>query len=286
MGKPQEKALVVNPLNTWWSFQLTLELAFRYKEMGYQVFWFNGAARNKRKFEMNRSDFIKPLFYRSPNSIIKQIFHKEEIIGVFEYIKINNKKEIKLQFNDVDDLRQYHYESSPIGAIIFSGIASKLKHTGFSIQEVSKELSYFMQYSLELKSKLSAQIDKISPQLLITINDRLPGSSLSLAIARSLNIPTKVFYWGSGMNKLVGYENSLYDYDEWRLMINQKYLKNKIIFLDLKKATTAVQNLAASPSKDSKSFLKYQILGESIIKTKKLIVFYAASEHEHSPLTC
>jgi hypothetical protein len=252
--------------------------------LGYHIFWFNGAVRNKRKFEMNKSDFINPIFFRPPNSIIKQIFHKEEISGEFDYIKINNKNRINFQFNDVDDIRKYHYESSPVGAIIFSGIASKLKNTGFSIKDISKDIEYFSMYIQELQSRLCAQIDKVKPQLLVTINDRLPGSSLSLAIARRLNISTKVFYWGSGMNKIIGYDNSLYDFDEWRLMTKQNFLKSKINNSNLSKAKVEIEKLVKSPSFDSRGFLKYQKLGTSVVKKNRLIVFYAASEHEHSPL--
>jgi CDP-glycerol glycerophosphotransferase (TagB/SpsB family) len=48
--------------------------------------------------------------------------------------------------------------------------------------------------------------------------------------------------------------------------------------------TKEIEQLANSPSKDSKIFLEYQEPGKSIEKKKKMIVFYATSEHEHSPL--
>lgn len=281
----QKTALIVNPLNTWWSFQLTLELVFRYNELGYNTIWFNGAIRNTRKFEMNKSDFINPIIYRSPVSIIQRILLQHKVEGVCDYIKPIKKSRIEHKFKNIDDLRNYHLHNSPLGAIIFSGIASKLKHTGFSVEDVSKEIIYFLNYTEEMQKQLYKQIEKTKPSVLITINDRLPGSSLSLAIARRLNISTKVFYWGSGISKIVGYEHSLYDFDEWRCMISHKISTDKINLVNLTKANEHIINLAQTPSEDSKSFLKNQKLGTSIVKkNKKLIVFYAASEHEHSPL--
>lgn len=280
-----KNVIVVNPLNTWWSFQLTLELALRYKNRGHKVFWYNAAIKNKKKFEMNKTDYINGLVYRSPIKIIKKILSMQDISGKYEYVEFPKKKKIQIEFRDIEDLKKYEIDGSPLGAIWFSAIASKLKHTGFKLEEISRELRFYSSFTRALESELTKKIIELKPSLLVTINDRLPGSSLSVSIARKLKVDTRVFYWGSEINKIVEYKNSLYDFDEWRDMIDKNYQELKLDEKKLTKAKLAIDELLANPSADSKTFLSNQIIGKSIHSKKKLVVFYAASEHEHSPLT-
>lgn len=279
-----KKVIVVNPLNSWWSFQLTLEMALRYKEADWDVHWFNAAQWDKRKYHMNKNDYINPYLFKYPNKIIEKVLLRKEINVHSGYIKsIHVKNELKLPRN-INELKEIYIDDSPIGLIIFSAIASKLKHTAFEISEVKKEILYYLAYTTELQVKFRKLFYELSPDKVISINDRLPGSSLCVSVAKRNNVSTKIYYWGSDYKKIVEYKNSLYDFNEWRDMINNTFSSKKNTYEEEILALQKLKDLETKPSIGSKIFLTNQKVGKSVKKNGKLIVFYAYSEHEFSPL--
>ncbi len=282
--KFKKRAVVVNPLNTWWSFQITLEILYRYRELDYEVFWFNAAVRNKKKFEMNETDFVSRFFFKNPSEIIRRLLTDDGIHGKFDYIEIDSSNDALKHFEDIDELRNYKMKGAPLGAIIFSAIASKLKHTGFSLQEVTHYCDYYLNYTSELEKQFSNFLEEFKPDLVLTINDRLPGSSLSCALARANKIDAKVYYWGSSIDRIIDHKDSLYDFDEWRNLIQQKKTDKKISTSEEELFRKRISALSKNPSEDSKTFLSYQKKGQTVIKQGKLITFYSSSEHEHSPV--
>jgi hypothetical protein len=278
------KVLVVNPLNTWWSYQLSLELIYKYKNLGNEVFWFNGANNNIKLYEINRSDQRSYLLFKNPVKSIFKILSKDKIKGKFSFVRVTNDYS-KKSFNSINDLKSYEVGGAPVGKIIFSTIAYRRKDTGFDVKKFKPEIEYHQNYIYSLEKELLKTLLDFNPNYVVTIQDRLIGSSLSISIAKNLNIKTKVYYWGSHINKIDSFNESLYNYDEWRDKIDNKVTNNFPNTAELKRIMTKIELLGETPSKDSKSFTKRQMKGKSLtIGSKKIIVFYASSEHEHSPI--
>jgi hypothetical protein len=188
------------------------------------------------------------------------------------------------RIRNLDNLRGYHYNNVPIGKMIFSAISSKYGHTSLNFEKIKSEAYYYFNYLSKLESTLISNLRIVKPDLVVTINDRLPGSAMSVAVARQLGIKTKVFYWGSDINRIVGYDNSLYDFDEWREMIKKKSETLEISLVEKTKLIEKIDLFASTPSSDSETYLHFQKKGKGVSDKRKIIVFYAASEHEHSPL--
>jgi len=278
------RILVVNPLNTWWSYQLTLELAIKYKKQNNEIFWLNAASQGKVKYELNRSDYISPLYYRKPLKNIEKIMKSQGIEGFFELVKFCTKK-FEHGFTSISDLKSFNFDGIPLGQIIYSTIAYKKGHTGFKVESILKAINYHMNYIMEIDNLFNLKIENFMPDLIITIQDRLIASSLVLAKARRKNIKTKVYYWGNSVNKLDEFSNSLYDFSEWREKVKNNYQQNPPSLSEIKNIIEKILHFTETPSHDSRSFIKGQIQGSSINEKKEsYVVFFASSEHEHSPI--
>jgi hypothetical protein len=126
-------------------------------------------------------------------------------------------------------------------------------------------------------------ISETNPELILTTNDRLISSSAALAIARELGIPSRVIYWGSSVDKLQDYFVSLYDSDEWQDQVKANWQRNSPVQRDVELLQNEIQNLSKGPSADSLTYLSLQKPGKSFSMKARTAVFYAQSEHEHSP---
>ena len=274
---------MINPLNSWWSYQLCLEVVFQYLNQGNEVVWYNAAGKSKKLFRLNDNNSINSIIFKNPVNIINRLLDSANIDHFNPTFK---KKRMQIPFHNIADLKSFEIAGSPIGKIIFSSMAYELKTTGFSLNQIRSKLKYYINYLSELQNNIEKDLAKIKPNMVVTIQDRLAASSLALAIARKFGIKTKVYYWGSDINKIVEYENSLYDFNEWRKKIIYKYLTLSPSFEEKQIILDKIENFSLNPSQDSKTFLSYQKPGFSLQnQNKKLITFYASSEHEHSPIT-
>jgi hypothetical protein len=276
------KVLVVNPVNTYWSYQLTSEIALRAREKSENVFWLNVGPRQKSKYEINKHDNVSSLKFKNPEEMLEGILLKSGIRVMKNSCRA--KRPLKTtNFQHVSELRSYTLEGLNIGAIIFSAIASAKQTTSFDIRDVRNYVRHFMASSVLIRDQIESAISLVNPDLILSINDRLIGSSLSLALAKKNKVESSVIYWGSNSNSIEDYRVSLYDSSEWQEKILENWQVNppdKIALENLKKETLS---LATDPSKDSRQYLHLQNMGMTIDKRRKTCVFYAQSEHEHSP---
>ena len=274
--------LVINPLDTYWSYQLTSEIALRAREKSENVFWLNVAVRQKSKYQVNKHDHISKLKFKNPSKKLRKILTDN---GVQVVTKVSNfKNTFKMpKFESVMELRKYRLDGLNLGAIIFSAISSAKHTTSFTIRDIEEDINHFLYSSLRARDEIESFISIQKPDLILTINDRLIGSSLGVTLANKHNVESKIIYWGSNPNSIEEYGTSLYDSSEWQEKISTKWQvsppdRSATELLDVK-----VRDLATNPSSDSRQYLGTQVQGLTIQKKRKTCVFYAQSEHEHSP---
>ena len=278
------KVLIINPLDTWWSYHLSLEILFRTKSKTKNVCWANVSHKNSKILNVNSSDYISKYKYKNMAVQIRKYLNNLGIINSSDYINFNRSTTENVRIKSLGDLRRYEVEDTPIGSIVFSALTSKFKTTSFEYKDVRKYAELYLNIALLSYKKIENCIQKFQPDYIFTLNDRYIASSIALSLGEKSNIKTRVFYWGSDVNSIEDYKLSLYSSDEWRTKIQKNYMErppSRQIQIDLNESLISKQNQI---SDDSKSFLTLQSKGKSINKVRKTCVFYANSEHEHSPM--
>ncbi len=277
-----KKVLVVNPLNTLWSYQMTSEAALSLALEGSRVSWVNLSPFESSKHDLNQKNWINEFRFKNPRKIISGLLESHGI-ATDEHIvpRVNLRRGDR--FKSVAELRNYEELGLNLGAMVFSAIASKYKSTSFSIDEVCSEVNYFMKFARVANKHLEDAIDSFQPDLILTTNDRLIGSSLALQIAKSKKIDSRVVYWGSSSDRYQIYKSSLYDSREWFNHTSTNWEVNHPSITERKELEERISKASSNPSNDSLSFTRGQTKGLGVSFTERTCVFYAQSEYEHSP---
>jgi hypothetical protein len=276
------RVMVVNPLDTYWSYFLTAETAARAAKRSNNVTWINLACRQKRRFEINAGDNLPQWRFRNTGRALEKVFESLRISCDTSFTKLA-KADVVPIFHSIKELREFQVGEMRVGALIFSGIASAMRSTGFTLEEAEPYINHFFRYTLNSIERLRKVISQINPDLILTTNDRLISSSAALAIAGELGIPSRVVYWGSSVDKLQDYFASLYDSDEWQDQVKANWQRNSPVQRDVELLQNEIQNLSKGPSADSMTYLSLQEPGKSFSMNARTAVFFAQSEHEHSP---
>lgn len=276
------RVLVVNPLNTYWSYFLTAEAAARAAEKSSNVTWVNLACRQGRKYEINLGDNLPLWRFRDTAKNLKVVLNSLGIEVDSSYTKLSRSHAIP-DFRSVQELREFKSGGINVGALIFSGIASAKKSTAISLKEASPYIDHYFRYASSSIERLKIAISEIKPDLILTTNDRLIGSSAALALAHELKIPSRVIYWGSSANKIQDYVHSLYDSDEWQSQVMKLWHESPPSSDEADLISEEINHLKIGPNEDSQKYLNLQKKGKSITMSPKTAVFFAQSEHEHSP---
>lgn len=277
------KVLIVNPLNTLWSYQICSEMALRANEHANYTYWLNLAVRNNiRKFEMIEKQFISNYTFGKVHKLISNLLAENGILIASELISPDSEFDVP-NFPDVDSLRDFHYRDVNLGAIVFSSLASKMNSTSFSIEQVNDLLIYYIRSGIAAIKYLEHFIQKTKPELIVTTNDRFIGSAVTISVARKFKLPYRIVYWGHDTNHFQVYRDSLFNGDEWQLFIAENWQKNPPNVLEKSKIIMEIDELSIRPSKDSLQFLQSQKIGHSPKFDQPTIIFYSQSEHEHSP---
>lgn len=278
----ETRVLVINPLNTYWSFFLTAEAAARAAEKSSNVTWINLACRQGRKFEINVDNNLPHWRYQDTSKNLKVVFDSLGIKSDTSYTKLSMLHQAP-NFRTMQELRDFKSGNINVGAFIFSGIASAKKSTAFSLQEAKPYINHYFRYAFSSIVRLRKKILEVNPELILTTNDRLIGSSVALALATELGITSRVIYWGSTSNKIQDYVQSLYDSDEWQSQVMNLWLDNPPSSYEVDLLTEEINKLGSAPNEDSRKYLNFQKKGKTIEMSSKTAIFFAQSEHEHSP---
>jgi hypothetical protein len=276
------RVLVVNPQNTYWSYFLTAEAAARASEKSNHVTWVNISCRQSRKFEINLGDNLPLWRYRDTAKAVKGVFDKLNIQSEVSYTRLSKSIKIPV-FQSIKELRDFQSDGINIGALIFSGIASAKKSTAFSLEEAKPYINHYFRYASGCIERLREKIVDYNPDLIVTTNDRLIGSSAALSLAQEYGIPSRVVYWGSNPNRIQDYIHSLYDSDEWQLKIEEFWQNFPPTMEQSDLIVEEICRLQKGPNQDSLNYLKSQKSGKTLHMSAKTAIFYAQSEHEHSP---
>lgn len=277
-----ETVLVVNPLNTYWSYQLTTEIALRAKARGASVIWLNAATKPDLNFIMNKQDFYSNKEFRNPLRTIKKVLTKSGIITITANLELKGVPQPH-DFSTIEELRSFTFENLPLGAMVFSALASQYQTTSMHIGEVNPQLNHYLRTSFSALKLIRLNFEKFNPTFILTINDRLISSSLAIAVGQEFGTQTRVFYWGSSPDRLSEHTFSLYDSSEWKRNISSFWSKLPRDKSNLHLASNQIVTLKHEPTNDSKEFLTLQVKGKKYPKSRFTCVFYATSEHEHSP---
>ena len=104
-----------------------------------------------------------------------------------------------------------------------------------------------------------------------------------MSLARKHGIKSRIIYWGSDANSVQDYEHSLYDSSEWQRQISLNWEEFPPSEAVLERLEANLATFAHTLSEDSQEYTSSHVQGTSIIKKRRTCVFYAQSEHEHSP---
>jgi hypothetical protein len=167
--------------------------------------------------------------------------------------------------------------------MVYSAITSAKGHTFFTVDDVNIHIRHFINQAILIQNQIAHAIDLISPDIILTTNDRLIGSSISMYLAKVNNIESHVIYFGSSKNSIQDYNSSLYDSKIWQSEITKKWTINPPSKNQLKILERDLQIFSNTPNENSQQFLHRQKQGKGIDLAKKSCIFYAGSEHEHSP---
>jgi hypothetical protein len=276
-----KRVVVVNPVRTLWSYQFSLEASIRLASLGAEVLFLDLAKSEDASYLLNEKQYIPRLRYISVFHSVKKELKKFGVpsrsISMRDYYFTNVPK-----FNNVSELRNYEYGNLKFGAMIYSAITSKYKSTSFEIDEVDKDVNHYFRCTAAAYRKLTSQIRDFAPDVILTTNDRLIGSALALNLASNLGLPSRVIYWGSDSTKLQVYTRSLYDSREWFELAKSKFLISPPSPSEKVRLLNEMDLLSRSQTEDSLTFTRTQTKGLGLELSRKTIVFYAQSEHEHS----
>ena len=276
------RILVVNPLNTLWSYQQTIEVALRAIHRKSHVEYLNVGYSMPSRYEVNSKQHLSLFKNRyMPNSV-------DRILKKFGAVSVKPSFNIKFlfdtpKFDSIRDLKKYTYDEHPIGAMVYSAIASTLESTSFELHEVSDHVKLYFAIAQNSYLQISKSLKNSSFNFIFTTNDRLIGSAMALSFAKKKSIEFRVFYYGNNPNFINEHKSSLYDYSNWKKDIALFWDTHPPDKQELSKIESAIAELKYQPSSNSYPFLKLQTSGQGIEKRKKTVVFYATSEHEHSP---
>ena len=276
------RVLVVSPLNTYWSYQLTSEAALRAHKKTEHVKWVNVATWQKKLFEINRTDHLAWWRYQIPSLRLKTVLSAHGVDADPRFTKITGDFSVPA-FNSIQELRNYKLGDLNLGAIVFSAITSAKQTTSFTLDEISEYINHFFMVGFETHKRLEDEILRFKPDIVLTINDRLLGSSIAVSLARKHGIKSRIIYWGSDPNSVQDYENSLYDSSEWQRQIALNWAEFPPSAAELERLQAKIDVFSQTLSQDSQEFTSSHVQGASIIKKRRTCVFYAQSEHEHSP---
>lgn len=277
------RVLVVNPLNTSWSYQLTSELALRSCEFTPNVRWLNVGPKTPIQCEINLADHYSTLKHGRVHRRIANLLSQSGISASKNLLKQKHSR-LSAGLTSINELRMMQFNQIPLGKMIFSAIASSLKGTSFELKDVERQLDFFMWHAHESYTAISKEIEKFKPDLILTINDRLIGSAMALALAKQNKINRALAYWGHTTNHIEAYSESLYSGHEWefKVMEHWKKTQNHNSTQAMTKTLKDLEYLSKGPSNDSAKYLSTQIKGASVNINSDFCVFYAQSEHEHS----
>ena len=275
------RVLVINPINTYWSYQITGEATLRASRKAGTTKWMNVAAQVGRRFEINTTDNLPSWRYTNTSKRMEQIFTVEQIISDSKYTLPKKTHKIP-DFASIEDLRKYQYNDLNFGAIVFSAIASVKHSTSFDLHEVLPLIKHFFSLGFEIYERIEAEILQFNPTHILTTNDRLVGSAIAISLAKKYSRIGTILYWGSDANKIQDYANTLYDSKQWQSHITLNWENNPPTLLDLEALQMEINRLADGPNENSRKYTHEHILGKTIQKKRITCIFYAQSEHEHS----
>jgi hypothetical protein len=280
---PCSRVLVVNPLNTYWSYQLSSELALRSRDFTPIVRWLNVGPRTPAKFEISSSDHYSLLIHGRVHRRVAKLLKQSGISATEKLLSVKNPTQYP-DFKSIDELREMKLNLIPLGRMIFSAIASNLKSTAFELEDVKNQLNFFMRHSYQSFAIISKEIKEFKPDFVLTINDRLIGSAMALALAKQNKVSSALAYWGYTTDHIEDYSSSLYSGYEWenKIFNNWNNRPDNASSQVMVKSRNDLDSLSKGPNSDSLKYLSSQIKGTVIDKTSDFCVFYAQSEHEHS----
>lgn len=275
------RVLVVSPLNTYWSYQLTSEAALRAHGKTEYVKWVNVATWQKKLFEINRTDHLSRWRYENPSLRVKAALKRHGVDVDTRFTKITGDFLVPT-FDSIEELRNYKLGDLNLGAMVFSAITSAKHTTSFTVDEISEYIDHYFMAGFEINRRLEDEILKFKPDVVLSINDRLLGSSIAVALARKHGIKSRIIYWGSDANSVQDYEYSLYDSGEWQRQISLNWEEFPPNDAEIDRLEANLTTFARSLSQDAQEYTSSHVQGTSIIKKRRTCVFYAQSEHEHS----
>ena len=279
--KDGSRVLVVNPSNSYWSLFLTSEVALRARNLGAEVTWINVAKKQSKKFEVNKNDLLPKWRYCDLQEATA-VQLRARGINTKVTIYRNQILDTVPSFNSVSELRVFKFKNVNVGAMIYSSVSSALKSTSFEIKHIKRFVRHYLKTAFSQFEAIDHTIEQFAPDLIVTINDRILGSALTLSLADQHSIAHAVVYWGSNVNSIELYETSLYNSAEWQRKVSDYWLDFPPTGLDLIRLKYKVKLFSVKPSEDSLRYLSNQEIGNLPYLDQKTIVFYAQSEYEHS----
>jgi hypothetical protein len=275
------RVLVLNPINTYWSYQMTGEAALRASRKAETTRWVNVASQVNRNFEINIMDNLPSWRYKNPSKRMGKILSQESILVDSRFTSKKQKYSVP-DFASLNELRNFQFSGLNFGAIVFSAITSVKHSTSFNLQEIRYLTEHFFSLGFETHARIEAEIRQFKPTHILTTNDRLMGSALAMALASKYSVSGKVLYWGSDGNKIQDYNDTLYDSSQWQDQVASNWNEGPPNQRELEVLLSEIDDLARDPNLDSLSYTHTHIRGKSIPRNRKTCIFYAQSEHEHS----
>ncbi len=279
----ESRVLVVNPLNNFWSYQLSSEISLRSRERTSNVRWLNLGPKTPRECEVNFYDHYSPILHGHVHRNVTNLLIES---GIDASKKLLERVHVAASYpiSNVADLQTLKINQIPVGRMIFSAIASVVKNTDFELDEIREQLDFFMWHAYESHKIIEDEIRSFKPTLVLTTNDRYIASAMALSLAKQNEIQSSLVYWGKSTSYIEDYSSSLYDGYEWENKIKSRW-KNvqESSGLDQEsEARVELSRLAQSTSADSLNYMRFQIPGSSVEVDYEFCVFYAQSEYEHS----
>jgi hypothetical protein len=275
------RVLIVNPVYTNWSYFLTSEVSIRSKKIAQNVKWVNIATKDKRHMYINRNDYMPRYLYRNSTKQVAKLLESLNIEVDSNFTRLIAGHS-NITFNTIEELRNFRYKNINLGAMLFSSIASSKGTTSFGLADIKELVEDYIVRGFSIHSRVEREISEYLPDLILTTNDRLMGSALTVLTAKELNIPYRIVYFGSQKNKIMEYSTSLYSTTEWQKNIKHFWINTPPDELNHRHLAKKVDEFGSKPTIDSRSYLSSQIEGKTIDLKNNTCVFYAQSEHEHS----
>ena len=270
------KVIVINPLNNWWSYKLTCEIAIRIKEKKVHVEYFNPGLEPSPNLQPNLRDYIHKIEYPNVISKLREVLSTYEIAWKEIY-----RKDIfaHFEFNDVESISKWIYDGINVGKIILACVSGRIHSATIEFNSHKELIFEYINEFISIYESLKKIVSDPSIKHVYSTNDRALISGLTRELCHKYGKEFFVVYWATKPHKFLVHKESLFKIENCSKYANQNYCKTTA--LSARKIRKIIKVIRKGGLRDSKfgqrGDIEEDFMGN---KVKKNLIFFTSQDWE------